>query len=130
MKHLVTLFILAFTTLSFSQNTGMVVGKIMDNELENSPLIMAQVSIKESAIQVNIDLTGMFVLENLKAGDYTLVCAFAGYETQEINVHVDPFQPAEVKLGLDASTVSLLELASLTSVATKDEKFTSASTIN
>ena len=83
---------------------------------------MAQVSIKESAIQVNTDLTGMFVLENLKAGDYTLVCAFAGYETQEINVHVDPFQPAEVKLSLAASTISLDDLALLASVAEKDDK--------
>lgn len=124
MKHLVTIILLAFSSLSFSQNTGMVVGKIMDNELQNSPLVMANVSLKASTIQVNTDLTGMFVIENLKAGDYTLVCGFAGYETQEINVHIDPFQPAEVKLSLAASTVSLDDLALLASVAEKDDKST------
>lgn len=121
MKHLVTLLIFAFTSLCFSQNTGMVVGKIMDNELENSPLVMANVSIKETATQTSTDLTGMFVVENLKAGDYTLVCGFAGYETQEIKVHVDPLQPTEITLSLAASTVSLSDLASLASVASKDD---------
>lgn len=121
MKHLVALLIFTFTSFSFSQNTGMVVGKIMDNELQNSPLIMANISIKESAIQVNTDLTGMFVLENLKAGDYTLVCTFAGYETQELKVHVDTFQPTEIKLSLAASTVSLDDLAMLASVAEKKD---------
>ena len=77
MKHLVTIILLAFSSLSFSQNTGMVVGKIMDNELQNSPLVMANVSLKASTIQVNTDLTGMFVIENLKGGDYSLVCGFA-----------------------------------------------------
>ncbi|MFD0835023.1 carboxypeptidase-like regulatory domain-containing protein [Mariniflexile aquimaris] len=121
MKHLVTIILFAFSSLSFSQNTGMLIGKIMDNELQNSPLVMAQVTIKETATQTNTDLTGMFVIENLKAGDYTLVCGFAGYETQEINVHVDALEPAEVKVSLAASTVSFGDLALLSSTAKKDE---------
>ncbi len=121
MKHLVTIILLAFSSLSFSQNTGMLIGKIMDNELQNSPLVMAQVTIKETATQTNTDLTGMFVIENLKAGDYTLVCGFAGYETQEINVHVDALEPAEVKVSLAASTVTFGDLALLSSTAKQDE---------
>lgn len=107
---------------SFSQNTGLVVGKILDNELNNSPLVLANVSIKGTATQVNTDMTGLFVIENLKAGDYTLVCSFAGYETKEINVHVDALNPAEINLSLSASTISLSELALITSVAQKDDK--------
>ncbi len=124
MKHLVTSFIFAFTSLCFSQNTGMVIGKIMDNELENSPLVMANVSVKGTSIDLNTDLTGLFVIENLADGDYTLVCSFAGYETQEIKVHVDALQPVEVKLFLAASTISLGDLALLTAVAQKDDKST------
>ncbi|WP_445738217.1 carboxypeptidase-like regulatory domain-containing protein [Mariniflexile sp.] len=128
MKYAFTLFILAFTSLGFSQNTGMVVGKIMDNELQNRPLVFADVAIKGTSIKSNTDATGLFVIENLKDGDYTLVYSFVGYETQELNVKVVSGQPTEVKLGLSATTVSLLELASITSVAQKDDK--TASVLN
>ncbi|WP_445736186.1 carboxypeptidase-like regulatory domain-containing protein [Mariniflexile sp.] len=128
MKYAFTLFILAFTSLGFSQNTGMVVGKIMDNELQNRPLVFSDVAIKGTSIKSNTDVTGLFVIENLKDGDYTLVYSFVGYETQELNVKVVSGQPTEVKLGLSATTVSLLELASITSVAQKDDK--TASVLN
>ncbi|MGC1205147.1 MAG: carboxypeptidase-like regulatory domain-containing protein [Flavobacteriaceae bacterium] len=128
MKYAFTLFILAFTSLGFSQNTGMVVGKIMDHELQNRPLVFADVAIKGTSIKSNTDATGLFVIENLKDGDYTLVYSFVGYETQELNVKVVSGQPTEVKLGLSATTVSLLELASITSVAQKDDK--TASVLN
>jgi hypothetical protein len=128
MKHLVTLFILAFTSLCFSQNTGMVIGKIMDNELENSPLVFADVTIKGTSIKCNSDLTGLFVIENIEEGDYTLVCSFVGYESQEINVSINSGKPTQVKLALAATTVSLLELASITSVSQKSDK--TASVLN
>ena len=122
MKYLITLFILAFTNVCFAQNAGMLVGKIMDNELQNGPLVFADIAIKGTSIKTNSDVTGLFVVENLEDGDYTLVCSFIGYETQELNVKVVSGQPTEVKLGLSASTVSLLELASITSIVQKDDK--------
>lgn len=128
MKHLIYISLFLLTATSFGQNTGLIVGKIMDNELNNAPLVLANVSVKGTAINSNTDLTGMFIIENLEAGDYTLVCSFAGYETQEIKVHVDALKPAEIKLSLAASTISLSELALLTSVAQKDDK--SAAVLN
>jgi len=125
MKYLITLFIIAFASLSFSQSTGMVIGKIMDNELQNSPLVFADIAIKGTSIKCHTDVTGLFVIENIEDGDYTLVCSFIGYETQELNVSVISGQPTEVKLALEASSISLLELASITSVSQKDHKMTS-----
>jgi hypothetical protein len=124
MKHLIYISLFLLTATSFGQNTGLIVGKIMDDELNNAPLVLANVSVKGTDINLNTDLTGLFVIENLEAGDYTLVCSFAGYETQEIKVHVDALKPAEIKLSLAASTISLSELALLTSVAQKDDKST------
>ncbi|MEN3323554.1 carboxypeptidase-like regulatory domain-containing protein [Mariniflexile soesokkakense] len=124
MKHLICISLFFVTAFSFGQNTGLIVGKILDNEMNDAPLVLANVSIKETSINLNTDLTGLFVVENLEAGDYTLVCSFAGYETKEINVHVDALQPAEVKLSLAASTISLGDLALLTAVAQKDDKST------
>ncbi|MBP0902612.1 carboxypeptidase-like regulatory domain-containing protein [Mariniflexile gromovii] len=122
MKHLIYITIFLFTTLSFGQNTGLIVGKVLDNEVNDAPLVLANVSVKGTSLNINTDLTGMFVIENLEAGDYTLVCSFAGYDTKEISVHVDALQPAEVSLSLAASTISLGELALLTAVAQKDDK--------
>lgn len=122
MKRLIYLSLFLFTAISFGQNTGLIVGKVLDSELNNAPLMMANVSVKGTSINLNTDLTGLFVIENLEAGDYTLVCSFAGYETKEIKVHVDNLKPAEVKLALAASTISLSELMLLTSLAQKDSK--------
>ena len=108
---------MVFATASFAQNTGMVVGKIMDEELSDAPLVMASVSVKGTSIAAETDLTGLFVIENLEAGDYTLVCSFVGYETREIDVHVDALKPVELKVSLAASTVSAEELAFISSLA-------------
>jgi hypothetical protein len=122
MKNVITLFILAFTSLCFAQNTGMIVGKIMDKEVQNGPLVFADIAVKGTSIKSNSDVTGLFVIENLEDGDYTLVCSFVGYETQELNVKIVSGLPTEIILGLNASTVSLLELASITSIAQKEDK--------
>lgn len=127
MKHLIYTAIFIFTTFSFAQNTGMIVGKILDNELNDSPLVLASVSIKGGTKEVHTDLTGLFVIENLEAGNYTLVCNFAGYETKEIKVLVDALKPAEVKVSLAASGVSLFELASLATTSKKEDQNTVAS---
>ena len=46
MKHLITLLLLTFSSIGFAQNAGMIVGKVLDKELINEPLIFANVSIK------------------------------------------------------------------------------------
>ena len=126
MKHLIYTVIFLFTAISVGQNSGIIVGKILDKELNDSLLLLANVSIKGSTTEVNTDITGLFVIENLEAGDYTLVCSFTGYETQEMNVHVSTENPTEVKLSLAASTISLNELSLISSVALKDDKSPSA----
>ncbi len=110
-----------FATVGYAQNTGLIVGKVMDNEMDNTPLVFANMSVKGTSIEVQTDLTGLFVIENLEAGDYTLVCSFPGYETQEIKVHVYALNPVEVNLSLSATSVSLLELASLVSTSKKED---------
>lgn len=117
MKKIVYFVLMLFATTTFAQNTGVVVGKIMDKELNNSPLVLANVSVKGTPIKAETDLTGLFVIENLEAGDYTLVCSFVGYKTQEIDVHVDALRPAELQLALGASSLSANDLAVISSLA-------------
>ena len=113
MKSLFTIVLLAFSTLGFAQNTGIVVGKVTDNAVNNEPLIYANISIKGSDVEASTDMTGLFHIENLANGDYTLVCRFAGYETQELNIHVSAMEPTEIAISLKPSTVSLNDLAAL-----------------
>lgn len=110
MKHLITLFILLFCSLCFSQNTGSIGGKLLDKEYANEPLLFAHVSIKGTAIEATTDSDGAFVFENLTKGSYTLVCSFVGYETQELTVQVLSGKMTEVNAPLAASTISLNEL--------------------
>jgi len=125
MKQIVTLFIILFTALCFAQNTGMIVGEILDKEFSKNPLVFANVAVKGTSIEANTDLTGLFVIENLEDGDYTLVCSFVGYETKEVKVKVTFNNPVNVKLALGASGISLADLASLTNTAEKEgEKVT------
>jgi len=117
MKKIVYFVLMLIATTSFAQNTGVVVGKIMDKKLNNSPLVLENVSVKGTPIEAETDLTGLFVIENLEAGDYTLVCSFIGYETQEIDVHVNALRPAELQLALGASSLSANDLAVISSLA-------------
>lgn len=113
MKYFITLLLIGFTSLGFAQNSGLIVGKVLDKELNNEPLMFASISIKGSSIKSTSDVTGLFYIENLQDGPYTLVCSFPGYETKEIKVQVNGAQTSDVKLALAAKTISLNELASL-----------------
>ncbi len=127
------IFVFCFLCVSawgFSQNTGLIVGKITDETLNNSPLVLASVSIKGTEIKASTDQTGLFVIENLNAGNYTLVCSFLGYESKEVNVQVDALNPLELKLSLAASTISIDDLAAITSIAQKEETDSSSKALN
>jgi hypothetical protein len=122
MKQLITLLLLTISSIGFAQNAGLIVGKVTDKELNNEPLMFASISVKGTTIASESDITGLFLLENLADGDYTLVCDFVGYESKELNVHISSMQPTEVNFSLAPSTISLDELAALSSVAKKDDK--------
>lgn len=119
MKFIVTIIMLFFSTLIFSQNTGTIFGKIVDKEAENSPLSFADITIKGTKIKVLSDIDGLFIIENLEEGDYTLMGSFLGYETKELNFTVDPLKPSIINLSLGATTFSLAELNTLNDTAKK-----------
>ena len=83
MRRTISFFIILFTSFCFSQNTGSILGVVLDSELNNEPLIHANVLIKETNQITSSDTYGMFHFENLEEGNYTLVISFIGYETKE-----------------------------------------------
>lgn len=113
MKRLLFLSLFLFTAMSFAQNTGLIVGKVLDKEANNTPMAFANVSIKGTSISATSDVSGMFLLENLEAGNYTLVFNFPGYESREVNLKVDAVNPSEIKLALGAFSLPQIETASV-----------------
>jgi len=62
---------------------GVIEGVVYDTNL-TSELAFANVSIKNTTIEVETDFDGSFSI-NLKPGNYTLIFSFLGYKTVEVD---------------------------------------------
>ncbi|WP_298262854.1 carboxypeptidase-like regulatory domain-containing protein [uncultured Lutibacter sp.] len=95
MKSFLIYIVLFFSTSLFSQsfnvsslvsdvnNEGVIEGVVYDTNL-TSELAFANVSIKNTTIEVETDFDGSFSI-NLKPGNYTLIFSFLGYKTVEVD---------------------------------------------
>ena len=100
MKALSTLILIvsiSFTALA--QDTGMIVGTVLDKSADNSPLAFANIQLKDKDLKTDTDFSGLFVLDYLEKGKHTLIISFPGYETQEITLSVLD-EPKEIKISL------------------------------
>ena len=109
MKNIIYIAIFFISALSYAQETGSISGNLLDFESNNEPLIFAKVTIKETGAEILSDEKGYFKFKNLKAGEYTLVTSFTGYETKETKITVASDTSA-IKLVLEPSTLSLEDL--------------------
>jgi hypothetical protein len=122
MKRLFFLAFLLTTIISFAQSNGTINGTLLDVESNNEPLMLANVSIKETGEKTRTNENGVFKFENLNQGHYTLACSFVGYETKEIEINVTSGNTSQIKLGLNASTISLDDL--VLAIASTDKEIT------
>lgn len=101
------LLITSFVKAQDSTN-GSIVGKLTDKEMNGEPLPFANVIIKGTSTGTTSDFDGLFALENLEPGTYTLSFSFVGYETLEIpSIEVVPGKVTEINAELGASAASL-----------------------
>ena len=122
MKNYLILFFTLFSLVSYAQETGGIVGKLTDKELNNDPLAFANVLIKGTTTGTTSDFDGLFEIDNLDPGTYTLVITFLGYETLEIpNVVVEAGKVTQVNAGLGATSFGLDEVV-VTTTAWKDSE--------
>ena len=110
MKKTSLLLVLITSTLTFAQNTGSVVGKLIDKEYNNEPLAFANVLIKGTTKGTTADFDGLYGFNDLDAASYTLVFSFVGYETQEIAITVVAGNVTELNVSMRASAASLDEI--------------------
>lgn len=120
MKRFHLIVITFITAISFAQNTATITGKLIDKEFNDEPLPFANVLIKGTATGTTSDIDGLYQLEDLEVGTYTLVFSFIGYETQEIQVDLVAGQTATVNVTMAASAATLDEVV-LGTVSRKKE---------
>jgi len=107
MKKLLIFFSILLGTLSYGQDTGSIKGKVLDGELFGEPLLMANISLKNTKESTTSNFHGNFSFENLTPGQYQLLIQFLGYEALEINLNVKKGEQIEVFETLHAKALSL-----------------------
>lgn len=120
MRQFILFFALLFSGISFAQNTGSIIGVVLDEESFNEPLIYASVTIEGTTQEVFSDENGLFHFDNLTEGNHTLLFNFVGYESKKLNVEVVTNKPTNVSASLMAKTLSLNDLTSMNKVDGKD----------
>lgn len=113
MKNLALVLSLLFTTLLFSQKQGSVIGTILDKEMNNEPLLFANVQMKNSPKSVQTNFHGNFEIPDIDPGNYTLVVSYLGYETLEIPVSIEENKTTQVISELESIKISLQDIASM-----------------
>ncbi|MCM4155401.1 TonB-dependent receptor [Gramella sp. AN32] len=123
MKYFIAILIF-FTTISQAQETttGSIAGKLTDKEMNGEPLPFANVVIKGTSKGTTSDFDGLYSLNNLEPGTYTIVYSFVGYETLEIpEVNVEAGKVTEINTELGSSAAALEEIV-ITTVSRKDSQ--------
>ncbi len=118
----IVLYLFLISTGTIWAQTGSIVGKISDKEMNNEPLPFANVLIKGTTVGTTSDFDGLYEIADLEPGTYTVVFSFIGYETLEVpDIEVVADKVTELNTTLGASNVSLDEVV-VTTTARKDSE--------
>ncbi|WP_310991543.1 TonB-dependent receptor [Aequorivita marina] len=110
MKTIIKILFFLLTSYSIAQ-TGSIAGQLTDTEYNNEPLPFANVFLKGTTKGVTSDIDGLYSLENISPGSYTVVYSYIGYETVEIpNVQVIPDKVTNIAVPMGASAAALDEV--------------------
>ncbi len=122
MRHFSLLIILCFSATVMAQQTGSVVGTLTDKDFNNEPLAFANVIIKGTDKGTTSDFDGLYALENLEVGTYTIQYSFVGFETVEIpNVVVEANKVTTVNVPMGASAAQLEQVVIKTTTKRESE---------
>ncbi len=122
MKLFSKLFFFFITAVTVAQQSGSVAGKLTDKDYNNEPLPFANVFIKGTTKGVTSDFDGLYSLDNIEPGTYTIVYSFVGYETVEIpNVIVVGDKVTNIDVPMGASAAALDEVVIKTTTRRESE---------
>lgn len=120
MRLLLSSLFFCFSAAGVAQEYGAVTGKLTDKEAADSPLPFANVSVKESDKGTTSDFDGLYGIDHLDPGTYTLVFSYVGYKTVEItDIKVTAGEVTQVSTSLEADAAALDKVV-ITAAARKD----------
>ncbi|UWX55145.1 carboxypeptidase-like regulatory domain-containing protein [Maribacter litopenaei] len=96
--------------LSIAQNTGVLKGKVLDAEVFNEPLMMANLQLKNTEWQTRTNFNGNFEFEAIEPGKYILQISFPGYETLEQMVEINADQSIYLQKALYGKSINPVDL--------------------
>jgi iron complex outermembrane receptor protein len=105
-KSFLGVFFVFFLSSSWAQYT--VKGVLSNKDQET--LAFASVYLQDTEYAAVSDDDGVFVLENVKKGDYILKADFLGFETYEANLDVDKDLFLEIELSGSAFQLNAIEI--------------------
>ncbi len=103
------------------KETGTIAGKLSDKEMGGDPLPFANVMINGTGAGATTDMEGLFQLENIDPGSYTVTFSFIGYKNVEVPVQIEPGKVTEINAELGATAASLDEVV-ISTVSRKDSE--------
>ncbi len=83
LKNIILTLFLLLSVLSYSQEKGIITGKVLDKETNNDPLPFVNVLVKGTETGSTTDFDGFFNL-TIEPGVYNLTLSFIGYQDIEI----------------------------------------------
>lgn len=106
LKFYITLLILVFTKIGFSQNSS-IKGKVIDDKTGET-LPGASVVIKGTTTGSNTDLDGAFSINNLSPGTYSIRCQLISYNTKELSgIVVKSGEPTIISISMQSASTDL-----------------------
>jgi outer membrane receptor protein involved in Fe transport len=117
----ISILFLAFSSFGVAQNTGSIAGKLIDKDYNDEPLPFANIIIKGTSTGTTSDIDGLYNIEELATGEYTLVFSFVGYETKEILITVVADKVTTINVPMSASSASLDEVVITTTTRKESE---------
>ncbi len=110
MRTFLKLFFFLLTSISIAQS-GSIVGKLTDKDYNDEPLPFVNIFLKGTNKGVTSDIDGLYSLDNVTPGTYTVVYSFVGYETVELpNVSVVADKVTNIDVPMSASAAALDEV--------------------
>ncbi|GAA4275396.1 TonB-dependent receptor [Aquimarina mytili] len=121
MRKIVILIALFVVGMLNAQETGSVTGTLLDKEADNQPLPFANVLIKGTTKGTTTDFDGLYTIDNLEPGTYTLEFSFVGYETLDKELVITAGQTTTVNASIGASAAALDEVVIKTTTKKESE---------
>ncbi len=122
MRKIVILVALFVVGILSAQETGSITGTLLDKEAGDQPLPFANVIIKGTTKGTTTDFDGLYTLDNLEPGTYTVEFSFVGYETIDVkDVVVNLNEATTVNSSIGASAAALDEVVIKTTTKKESE---------